>query len=1113
MCDNRNVLLVWPRCAKGFYDMRNLASVVVGDNSKAQFSPLSLLTVAACLGDRWNYRLVDEDVRPVEESDFDWAAYVLVSINMLQYDSAMALIDRARAAGKKVVAGGPYFHAMQHEDLPQGITVVSGEMESPEETSGLSVAATLCRDMEQGSLKSCYRAAGRPDITKSPVPRYDLIDCSRYFNISMQTSRGCFHACTFCQIPPLYGPHRRKTAAQVVAELDRLLCCGKAGRTVYIVDDNFMGAVDNPREREKLVDLLSAVRDWQQERGVPFDFFVQCSLEIADRPDLVAMMAGCGVNMMFLGIETLNADILEKAKKTQNLDGATRNLLQTQADKVSVLRRAGIGVFAGMMLGFDEDENTGVDNLIAFLDASLIPVAGITILQAPPGTALYRQMLSAQRIVADRNALTKPFRTNIAFSMDPVTFYNEYRRCIDTIYAPARLKHLPDMAMRELSCAAQGDAAECRYRISWKPLPSPVERAIDFLQFRLRSQRSIIRHMEENHERLQKQYNEIKSLQDFYHHIMASLSEAVVWVDTAGRIAFANAGFAAMVRSGPAADVITGALFTGFLTGDGGSRPYERLLQARRQAPGVPETVELLMQAVDGVQRIGLATCLYVQSPAHDPGYLFSIRDITERRTMEQKLSAVENRYRMLYEHSPAIIVGLDRSGNILYANPAMADQSGYTEDELKAMHFSRLLGLQEPPDQAAGLLAQRLGQVGLQEVHYRTKHGEWKSLTITTFPLTDERNSVIGLGCIGVDITETKRLNELLVQTQRMDLLGKMAGGLAHDFKNVLTVVNGYSRLIADSTKEAKSATYAQAILSAGERAAGLTQNLLTFSRGESVKNELFAVNDVIKEVMGLLPPLLKGRVEALSDLPAETVRMRGDSGKIHQCLLNLCINARDALNGKPDARIILRLRGSNHSPGMFTVEVCDNGPGIPPAIINRIFDPFFSTKPKGEGIGLGLSVVYGIVKAHGGEIAVDSRPGEGATFIMRFPQGDRDADTAPSAARQPSAPVLVIDNDDVSRGYTENILSNNGYVARGYANCREAAAWTGTQNGGRAVALFAVPPDPETVGWRLERETLKAVWIGESRVSPVEKDEVLLKPFPPAALVETVRRLQDCG
>jgi two-component system cell cycle sensor histidine kinase/response regulator CckA len=343
------------------------------------------------------------------------------------------------------------------------------------------------------------------------------------------------------------------------------------------------------------------------------------------------------------------------------------------------------------------------------------------------------------------------------------------------------------------------------------------------------------------------------------------------------------------------------------------------------------------------------------------------------------------------------------------------------------------------------------------------------------------------------------------------MDLLGQMAGGLAHDFKNLLAVISGYGKLISEISTEPKIQEFANNILLANDRAFSLTKNLLTFSRGETVKNEPFVINEVVEEVKKLLPAILGRKIRLMVEVTDKRFTVKGDSGKIHQCLLNLFINSRDAMAQNEDGgTVVIRLQHDTN-PLWVLIEVEDTGPGIPPDIISRIFDPFFTTKKKGEGTGLGLSVVYGIVKTHGGDILVDSRPGEGATFTIRLPIHQVETlkpGSATHAASDKIPLIIVIDSDMVSRNYCAQILGRHGYPVIQFSSLRETVSWLDVHPEPGAIALVPAIHAAEALQSPALVPVITPIWIIENDGTVPQGPHLTLKrPFPPAALIETVR------
>lgn len=424
--NKNNVLLIWPGTDKGFYDFHPLVALF---GKKGQFFPLSLITVAASLGNEWNYKLVDAEAETIPVSHVMWADFILISANILQRKSVETILEFLKPFKKPVIIGGPLLATLSDVFTDYSVVRVIGEIEAKEtshQEAGLTIAHVLSNDMKNHALKPLYKAVGHPDLKKNPVPRYDLIQSSNYFNISLQTSRGCHHCCEFCQMVPLYGRHQRKTNTQVLHELDLIYKYG-GGKTVYIIDDNFMGNIGNESEKQNFISLLRDIGKWQKDHNYPFDFFSQCSLELADHDDIIQMMAQMGINILFLGIETLNEKALASVNKSQNLE-------KDQVAKIRKLQDYGMGVIAGLIYGFDEDDESSIDEHIDFVRKSCIPLVGLSVLQAPLGTLLYKKMKKMNRISQDPDALTKSYYSNIILKMHPQRFYNEYLRFAQTVY-------------------------------------------------------------------------------------------------------------------------------------------------------------------------------------------------------------------------------------------------------------------------------------------------------------------------------------------------------------------------------------------------------------------------------------------------------------------------------------------------------------------------------------------------------------------------------------------------------------------------------------------------------------------------------------------------------
>jgi signal transduction histidine kinase len=281
----------------------------------------------------------------------------------------------------------------------------------------------------------------------------------------------------------------------------------------------------------------------------------------------------------------------------------------------------------------------------------------------------------------------------------------------------------------------------------------------------------------------------------------------------------------------------------------------------------------------------------------------------------------------------------------------------------------------------------------------------------------------------------------EQLRQAQKMDAIGRLAGGVAHDFNNLLVAINGYSELLAGSLDDPRARGFAEQIRAAGDRAAALTQQLLAFSRQQVLQKEVLDPNSVIGELQAMLARLLGEGLRIDLDLAPALPPIEADANQLGQVILNLAVNARDAMDGSGTLRIATRADGAE-----TVIVVSDTGTGMDEETQSRIFEPFFTTKDVGRGTGLGLSTVYGIVTQSGGTISVDSRPGLGTTFEIRFPSTDRSgAERAvEEAAPEPGAGehVLVVDDEHVVRELVARLLGEAGYRVSVAGSGREALA-----------------------------------------------------------------------
>src|SRR6266581_4002943 len=431
----------------------------------------------------------------------------------------------------------------------------------------------------------------------------------------------------------------------------------------------------------------------------------------------------------------------------------------------------------------------------------------------------------------------------------------------------------------------------------------------------------------------------------------------------------------------------------------------------------------------------------------------------------EAELKRKQRRFRAMIEHSSdAVLLVNPQDEGVFYASPAFERMTGYTVADLRGRQINDCI---HPDDRASvqkshELLLGTPGLTNTYEVRMRGKDGSWRWIEKTATNLLHEPS----VGAVVVnfrDITERKaaeeertRLGQRLRQAEKMEAVGRLAGGIAHDFNNILGGILGYSEMLAEQTPEGSLKRYAKNVLAGANRARGLVDQILAYSRSQRGQHIPVDLGRVIGEtldlVRGSLPPgiLLEGNV------PEAPVHVIGDTTQLHQVLMNLCTNAIQAMDQAGTLRVTLdtidtleprTLAHGSLPPGAYAaLSVADTGAGMDDATIARVFEPFFTTKEVGKGTGLGLSLVYGIVTDSGGAIDVASRVGQGSTFTIYLPR----VDGAMAPAEEEKAPIprghgqriLVIDDEAPLVAVTTEVLSRLGYEAVGFSNGRDALA-----------------------------------------------------------------------
>ena len=371
----KHILLIYPVLPRSFWSFQDILRVT---KRKSLLPPLGLLTMAALLPRSWTPRFVDCNVRPLTEEDWAFADVVMVSAMLVQREGLLACVAEAKRRGKIVVAGGPYVTSAPQAALDAGCDlIVAGE--------GENAMAAIVDAIAAGRHGEIIRSEGVVDMADPPLPRLDLINHADYDAMPVQTCRGCPFACEFCDVINLFGRvPRYKQVERVLAELEAIYSLGYRG-SIFFTDDNFIG---NPGQA---VGLLQALIPWNRERGEPFWFITQASINLGQRLDLIDLMTEANFGFVFIGIESPDVNVLANANKLQNTRHPLLDSLRTITDN-------GLSVIGSFILGFDTEKEGAGERIEAFVEAANLPIVMINTLQAMPGTKLWERLRDEGRL-------------------------------------------------------------------------------------------------------------------------------------------------------------------------------------------------------------------------------------------------------------------------------------------------------------------------------------------------------------------------------------------------------------------------------------------------------------------------------------------------------------------------------------------------------------------------------------------------------------------------------------------------------------------------------------------------------------------------------------------
>ncbi|MBU4296014.1 MAG: response regulator [Desulfobulbaceae bacterium] len=455
------------------------------------------------------------------------------------------------------------------------------------------------------------------------------------------------------------------------------------------------------------------------------------------------------------------------------------------------------------------------------------------------------------------------------------------------------------------------------------------------------------------------------------------------------------------------------------------------------------------------IEAVNLGAYSYVMKPCDMEQLLLTIRRATEKWQMADSLRRSEANYRRLHDSMTDAFVVVDMEGRLLEWNKVYRSMLGYPDEELRQLSHMDLTPV-EWRDMEKRIVVEQIIPLGYSEVYekqYRRKDGSIFPVELRTYLLRESNGQPSGMWAIVRDISqrrkdegEKKGLEVQLMQAQKLEAVGRLAGGVAHDFNNLLSIILGYAELVmVDMHKEHPSYEPLRQIYQASLRARDLTRQLLAFSRKQLLEMHVVDITTVVKGFEKLMCRVIGEDIELQLVQPAQPLPVMADTSQLEQVLMNLAVNARDAMpkGGKliiETSLVDLDEHYAAQKPGVIPgryiqIGVSDTGCGMDHETAALIFEPFFTTKSQDKGTGLGLATSYGIVKQHGGNIWVYSEPGLGTTFNIYLPLARDTPEEGKSTAAEPTdlcgnETILLVEDDEPLRNFTHTILRRQGYT-----------------------------------------------------------------------------------
>ncbi len=411
----KRILMIYPKSPTTYWSFKYALPFI---KKRASFPPLGLLTVAGLIPkDKYDIKLVDMNTMRLKEKHILESDIVFVSAMIVQKSSFNEVIELCNKLDKPIVAGGPYPTSSYKEIKGVNHFVLNeGEITIPK----------FLEDYEKGTAQYIYQDDKKPDITRTPIPRFDLIKTKYYSDMMLQYSRGCPFNCEFCDIIEMFGRvPRTKEPLQFIKEIQAVYDTGFRG-AIFIVDDNFIGNKVNVKK------LLPEIAEWQKAHKYPYTFFTEASINLADDEELMDLMVSAGFDMVFLGIETPNEECLTSINKHQNVK-------VDMLESITKIQKKGIEVSGGFIIGFDQDPHNIFDLMIDFIQKSKIPMAMVGLLTALPNTQLYRRLSKEGRLLKESHGNnTHNLDLNFIPKMEIDKLIEGYQKVLKEVYKPKK---------------------------------------------------------------------------------------------------------------------------------------------------------------------------------------------------------------------------------------------------------------------------------------------------------------------------------------------------------------------------------------------------------------------------------------------------------------------------------------------------------------------------------------------------------------------------------------------------------------------------------------------------------------------------------------------------